>query len=56
MPRSDLYGVLVAALQTGPSLLKQSSFLPGQITTRMTKQKMTESVRCCDIYKRMEGD
>ena len=47
---THLYGVLVAALQTGPFLLKQPS-LPVQHTMMVMKQRMTESVRSCDICK-----
>ena len=50
---AHLYGVLVAALQTGPFLLKQPS-LPEE--KAMMKQRMTESVRSCDICKeRLKG-
>ena len=48
---THLYGVLVAALQTGPFLLKQPSSLPEQPTMKVMKQRVTDSVRSCDICK-----
>ena len=54
---THLYGVLVAALQTGPFLLKQPSSLPEQPMMKIVmKQRVTESVRSCDICKeRLKG-